>query len=496
MSPDPRTPVLVGAGAVTGRDPDPTSAPDAVGLMERALVAAADDAGAPGLLGRIGWIAVPNGIWACTDPGRVLAERVGSPGARTVLAEIGVLQQTLLSRACTAIAAGEVDVAVVVGGEAKARAVAAARQGVPVLEEAGPIRPPDEFWQPATDILTDMEIERDLAVPAHQYALVESALAHAAGESPGAHRDRVAALWAAFARVAAHNPDAWDRAGWSADEIGRPGPGNRLVAFPYTKRLCSQWNVDQAAAVVLCSLERARAAGVPEERRVFPLAAGESNHMLALPARGDLHRWPAFGLAARAVLDAAGFGLDDVAHLDLYSCFPAAVQIQARELGLPLDRPGDRPLTVTGGMTFAGGPLNNYVVQALVALVRRLRDDAGSIGLSTSVSGMLTKPGIGLWSSSPPAGAFRCVEVTAAAADATPARPLAPDATGPASIVGATVLPAGGEPARVVAIVERADGARSVAVCDDADLARTATHDDPVGWRVRVTAPGRFRRSD
>src|SRR5205807_1120781 len=152
------------------------------------------------------------------------------------------------------------------------------------------------------------------------------------------------------------NPDAWDRSAPSAERIATAGPGNRVVAWPYTKLLCSQWNVDQAAAMVFAA---APTTSVP----IYPRGITESNFILTMSMRRDLHRWPAFAVAAERLFALTGLTLDDVGPIDLYSCFPAAVQTAARELGLPLDR----PLTVTGGMTFGGGPLNNYVLQAVVA---------------------------------------------------------------------------------------------------------------------------------
>ena len=131
-----------------------------------------------------------------------------------------------------------------------------------------------------------------------------------------------------------------------------------MLAAPYTKWHCSQWNVDQAAAFVLCSTEAADRAGVPAERRVHPLAAVESNHMLAISRRAQLHRAPAARLAAERIADLTGIDVAACDVVDLYSCFPSAVRIQARELGLPLDDDG-RPLSVGGGMTFGGGPLAN-----------------------------------------------------------------------------------------------------------------------------------------
>src|SRR4051794_7268065 len=265
MAIDPRTPVLVGVGSITqpndDRDPDVLLEP--VDLMVAAVRAAAEDAHAPGLLAEVEVIAVPKGIWGYQDPGRFVAERIGAAATtRTVLAEVGILQQTLIDQACAAIAAGDVQVAVICGGEARNRAVRAARAGVEASEVDAP-GPPDDLQLPAGEIITGVEIERDLAVPAHQYALVESVLRHVDGLSAEQQRARLGALWGDFARVAGGNPHAWDQTAPTADDIARAASDNRMIASPYTKRLCSQWNVDQGAALLLTTVAAAERAGVP-----------------------------------------------------------------------------------------------------------------------------------------------------------------------------------------------------------------------------------------
>jgi acetyl-CoA C-acetyltransferase len=454
--------VLVGLGTVVQRGDAPADLLDAVELLWLAVERAASDAGGRALLARTGLVAVPNGTWHHGDPARVVADRIGAP-ARTLIAEVGITQQALLSRACTAIAAGEVDVVIVGGTEAKHRDRLLAKAGLPTEEPVGLV--PDELWEPDAFILTATEIERELAVPAHQYAIIERAL--------GPDTDP-AALWAEFAKVAAANPDAWDQSCPTRDQIA----GDRMIAEPYTRSLCSQWNVDQAVALVLTSVEVADAAGVPRDRWVFPVMAAGSDLMVPLPMRAELARWPAF---ARCV-EAMPIGIDDIAYLDLYSCFPSAVQVEASELGIALD---SRPLTVTGGMTFAGGPLNSYGLHALATMASQLRDDERAVGMSTSVSGMLTKPGLGLWSATPPSTPFRHLDVTEAARASTEVRALLPDATGAGAIAGATVLHGAAGPRTAVAVIDLPSGDRTVAV---------GPPDGPVGSGASVIlhAPGEY----
>jgi acetyl-CoA C-acetyltransferase len=299
------------------------------------------------------------------------------------------------------------------------------------------------------------------------------------------HRRDLAELLHRFSRVAVDNPDAWDRTEHTVDELVGTA-SNRMAAFPYTKRHTSQWNVDQAAAILLCSAEAAQAAGVTPDRFVFPHAVAESNHMLPVVARAEPHRSPQFGIAGRRALDLAGVGIDDVAHLELYSCFPIAVRVQCDEIGID----PTRELTRTGGMAFAGGPLNSFVLQALVRMVAVLRADPGSRALVTAVSGMITKQGASVWSTEPPAEGFRCADVTVDAQAATEHRDVRPDATGDATVAACTVVHDRAGPAQSIAICDLPGGARTVAVTADPSVMASMETDEWCGRRVHLASPG------
>lgn len=490
MTLDPRAPVVVGVGAVTQHVDNAKDGLDAFELVALAVERAGADTGAPEVLSRIDLVAMPRGTWNYRDPGRVLAERFGASSVRTIVAEIGVLQQTMLTRAAQAIAAGDADVVLVCGVEAKHRALLAAKAGIELDDPDPSHTDPDEAHEPVGglhSILTMTEIERDLAAPTHEYALIESAIAHVEHRTPVEQNRHVADLWARFARVAAENPDAWDRRGLDADQIGTATRDNRAIATPYTKLLCSQWNVDQAAAIVMVAAETAAALGIASDRQVFAHSAAESNQMVQLPLRDEIHRWPAF----ETVVAALGLPGDEATRptiVDLYSCFPAAVQVQTRALGYPLDA----PLTVSGGMTFGGGPLNHSALQAMVPFIGRLRAAPDERGLITSVSGMLTKPGASLWSATPPGPAgFESWDVTAEATTATVIHPLLPNAVGPATIAAHTVVHDGGVPARAVAVLD-VDGGRTIARCSEPDVLSALTESDWVGRPVTVVVPGAF----
>ncbi len=431
-------------------------------------------------------IAVPQGTWSYADPARLVASRVGAAGARTLLAEIGVSQQTVVSQMLRAIADGRSDVAVVVGGEARAWA----RMGG-VAESPQPGAVPDHVETREPEFFAAPELAAGMVVPpVQQYALIENALAHAEQQTPAAHRQAIAGLWARFNQVAAGNPAAAFPEPRTAEDLQTPSPGNRPLAFPFNKWHASQWTVDQAAALVLCSAEAARRHGVPADRWIFPLVGVDANHSVSLSRRRLLHRWPAMRVLGRAAADRLGRPLADTDVVEVYSCFPSAVRVQQRELDLP----ADGTPTVTGGMAFAGGPFNNFVYQSTAAVVPRLRERPGTVGVVTTVCGMLTKPGLAVWSAEPDGRPPLLDDLAGPAADATPTVDVLDEHHGSATVVSFTVTYDDLDPVRVavVADVDRGaaaahdDPVRCVATAEDPELAAHVVETGLIGTRVDV----------
>jgi acetyl-CoA C-acetyltransferase len=372
--------------------------------------------------------------------------------------------------------------------------VVSGKQGRPVPEPPleAVAQEPDELVEPTEMNISANEIERNLTTAAHQYAIIESAVRHELDRSVAEHQRWLGELWAGFARVAADAPAGWDQRGLGPEEIAEVSASNRLIAAPYPKWLVSQWNVDQAAALVVTSVGAARELGIAEDRWVFPLGVALSNLVVPLPEREQLHRWPAMGECGSALRAHTGIDEEVIAGgpVDLYSCFPVAVEVQASELGIsPL-----RPLTLTGGMTFGGGPFNNYSLQGAAAMVRRLGSDREhTVGLTTAVSGLLTKPAAVLWSTEAPAAPYAVLDVSARAEAATARLPVDPGLVGPVAIDGYTVVPDRDGTLTTVAVVRRADGVRSVAQSTDPALASRLLAEDQVGLAVELDQPGALR---
>jgi acetyl-CoA C-acetyltransferase len=446
--------------------------------MTRASLKAGADAGSLDLLAAVDRIAVPQGSWAYANPARSVAEQIGAKEAVTIYSELGVPQQTLINEALRAITAGESDVALVVGGEARAWA-----RTPGATETARPDDRPDRTEAREPDFFEESELAAGIVVPpVQQYAIIENALAQAEGQTPAEHVASISALWARFNLVAQKNPRAAFSKPRSAIEISTPGPDNRPMAYPYNKWHMSQWTVDQAAALLLCSEEAARRFGVSTDQWVFPLVGLDANHAISLSQRRLLHRWPAMAVLGQAAAERLGRPLRDVEITEVYSCFPAAVRVQQRELGLDLD---GTP-TVTGGMAFAGGPFNNFVLQSTVAVVEQLRRDPAAQGLVTTVCGMLTKPGLGVWSATPDGRTPLLDDLGEQAALATPVAAVASDYRGPATVASFSVTYDDGLAVRTAVVADTADRRRCSAQMFNVDVAREAVSNGMVGHTIHV----------
>jgi len=432
-----RRPAIAGIAQVVQRVEDPRDAAEPLALMERAIRQAAEDAGAPKLIESLDAIFVPQGLWRYGDPGRLLGERLGSPNAHTTVGAIsGHIVQILVNRACAEIAAGRADVIALVGGESENSKRRLKREEIPLHWDERISGEPDHRVGDVKFMRTPDEQEAGVLNATSVFALCDVSLRHSLGETPTAHRDRISDLAHRMSQVAANNPYAWIQREVPAAEIRNPTPSNRMVNYPYTKLMTSNISVDQSAALIICSAEAATRFSVPEGKRVYLRASTEMSKTILLSERDLLHRHPGQVLAAERVLQLSNTSVDELDHIDLYSCFPFAVQAGASALGVGTD-----PVpSLTGGMTFFGGPFGNYVLHSKASMVERLRADAGSIGAIGSVGGSFAHFSYGLYSTDPGDHEGPRIEDVSDEFAAMPRRSYAEGYSGPATIEAYSVV--------------------------------------------------------
>ena len=503
-----RTPVLVGVAQVLQRADDPADARPPLELMIEAVRDAVEDTEAPGLVGRIDSVRAMKGVWGYRNPALAVIEALDLHGVETGLSVVGGNQvQAVFNQSALDIQSGRRQAVVLCAAECGRTMGRASKMGMDLdwLADDDPPKLPDVNYGDTRWTRHEMEMARGIQQAVQYYSLFEIALRRHGGESVTGHHARIAELWAGFNRVAQNNPCAWIRRPLTAAEIGTVSPANRAVTYPYTKLMNANMRVDMAAALVLCSLEVARALGVPRSKMIFPLSGADAVDHYFVSERDNLHSSPAIRLAGRRALELAGVEAGDLDFVDVYSCFPSSVQVAARELGLD----PERPLTVTGGLTFGGGPLNSYVMHAIARTAELLQESDGGRALVTANGGMLTKHSFGVYSTEEPARPYRHEDSTSEVL-ALPKRTATADYAGPAEIESYTVMFGGGsgkattsyrsvygereapttEPSVAHLACRLPDGRRSWANIDDPDTLRAMCEQEFCGRAVRLDGAG------
>ena len=497
-----RIPVLIGAGQLTQRMPDFSRAP--LDLVADAAARAARDAvggaAARRLLDGIDTIVVIRSFsqtsWRFAspfgdpvNPPKSLAARLDAPAVRRLVYTWpgGNMPQWCVNRLAGMVARGEVGSALIAGGEALATQKAAQRAGRDLdwSEDAGGM---PELWGDPARGWNDVEERHRMAGAIFAYPLFENALRGARGRSLDAHQAAMGDLFARFAAVAATNRLADRRDGCSADAIAAAGPDNPYIGFPYTRLMNANAFIDQAAALVMTSAAVADAFGVPAHRRVYLHGCADAHDHWYVSDRVNFHTSPAMRAVAEQAFAMAGRQVADMDVLDLYSCFPSAVEIACAEMGIAEDDP--RGLTVTGGLAYFGGPGNNYVTHAIAETMTRLRADPETFGLVTGNGNYLTKQSAGIYSTIPPERAFAPANPATyqAAIDADRGPPVTDTPDGRATVETWTVMHDRAGPAFAILYGRLGDGTRFIAnTPDDPALLAEMTRRDMLGAAGQVT---------
>lgn len=487
---DPRTPVIIGVGQYNHRAEGLDDALEPVALMERATRLAIDDAGLtePPAADSVRVVDVIG--WKYRNPARFLADRLGiEPAELAQSASGGNSPQSLVNRTALDIADGSIDIAILAGGEAFRTFMRARKAGVHLDWPKADDDDEPVLIGEALEMNLPAERDRGIVMPVQIYPMFETALRAAAGRGVDEHQAHLGKLWSDLSEVAAGNPNAWIQDAKTPDEITTVTDKNRMVGFPYPKFMNSNSDVDMAASIIMCSVEAARELGVSEDRWVYPHAGTDCHEHNFVSNRDTFARTPAVEIGGAHVLRLAGVTIDEIELIDLYSCFPSAVQLGAQSLGVDLQA---RQWSRTGGLSFCGGPWNNYPMHAIATMVGELREQPTARGLVWANGGYATKHAFGVYSATPPADGFQYAypqdEI-----DALPSRELAvgDDAAGNADIEAYSVMfSRTGEPETALASCLLADGRRAWGTSSDPAVAAAMCEGEWVGRSVQLDAAG------
>jgi len=498
---DPCTPIIVGVGQFTERLGSATyqglSCPDIAAAAGRAALA---DASPLDLTANVDAIASVRNFedsspqyvhpFGKTDnfPWSV-ANRLGVVPKLAVWGKVGgTSPQVLIAEFFEKVAAGTVEMALIVGGEniSTVRHVKASGETRDWAETvAGMV---DNRGIGIAEIHTGYGIQHRIFGGPAGYSLLENARRKRLGMTRRTYALEMGRLFAPMTRVAAANPyTAADQSPMSADDLITLGDRNRMITDPYTQRLCSRDQVNMGAAVLITSVGKARALGIPEAKWVY-LHGYNNVAERPLLERQNLGVAPACQLSASAALDAAGVSTDQVGYFDFYSCFPIAVFTVACD-GLGLSPDDQRGLTVTGGLPYFGGPGANYSMHAVATMTEKLRGDPGSIGFIGANGGYASKYASGVYSTTP-RPFVRCESrPLQRQIDDWDAPRIAHDADGAAVIDTYTIIYEKGVPAYAIVVgTLEANGERFFANTEagDDESLREMLATDPLGRPIHV----------
>ena len=490
--PNGSMPVLVGAGqSISHWDGtgDPASAPSALKMAVEASENALKDAGEK-LRAEIDTIAVGRTNEDSVPFGYPHGQNKNLPG--TISRDLGIAprnafydisggqsSQKLVSEMAARIHAGETDVALVVGGEAIGAGRLAKKQGIEI-NWADDADLPFEARTTEKRMLTRAEVKHGLVVPAYFYGFFENAIAHREGRTRSEHRAAMAKLFAKFSAVAETNPFAQFPGHRDEMFLATPSPENFEFADPFLKWHMAQDAVNVGAAILLMSEEKADALEISADQRVYLHGSGEANDS-QLSERMILDGSWAMDVAINRALAAAGKPASDMDVFDLYSCFPCAVFSSMAVLGI--DHESDqRPLTLTGGLPYAGGPGNNYSLHGIAAMLHKLRENKGKFGLVLANGGWMTKEAAGVYSTERPAE-FRPVEP---AAIQTQLMEIVPEPSG-GVLESYTVVHGRSGPKQGIAFGRTENGHRFLANASPEALQQLREDDSQIGKKIATT---------
>ena len=428
-----KTPVVIGVSSITQKG-NYDDLDEALVLMDIATKGAIEDCANEDIKKYIDEISIPKGYWKYRDPGKWIAENNNIKNIKTSITKVGVLQQNLINKAALKIQEGSINASLIIGGESRYKRVIASKLGKEYIETELNIDP-DKYIKSESELRLDEEEEVLGEMAVGYYSILENAYRASKKNSIKEHNINLAQLYEGFSKIAVNNNKSWVSVPLTNKNILEASNTNPKQSFPYNKLHCTTWNVNQSSALIICSEDIADKLNIAYEKRVYPLVSSESNNMIPTLLRRNLIDPLGMKLAAKFILDFCKAHNIQPNTYDLYSCFPVAVQMFADALNLK----NKQNFTVTGGMAYAGGPLNHYVMTSTVKMIEEIRSDISKVGIVTGVSGMMTKQSFALWSKKP-LDKFYFKDVSQDAHDLDKPLKISSQTNGRAIVIGYTVI--------------------------------------------------------
>ena len=481
-------PVIVGVGQYTNRSKLADTDLHPLKIMSIVADRAREDAGLSTLSG-VDTLYVVNIISRqYDDPPSMLAELLGIYPKETGYTGVGACApQWFVHRAGRRIVNGEAEIVLICGAEAfhAQSNVSDLKQHLSEASKPLVARMIGDLREPSNQI----ELSYGLNLPAYIYPLFENALRAAQGLSISRHRQEIADFCAHMSKIAAQNPYSWFQKPRSADEIYTISDENRMIAFPYSKFMCAIMDVNQGAAVLVTSAQKAKSLGIPEDKFIYLRGCADASDVWFVSQRPRFYESPSVRVAAEEALKQAGVSLDEINYLDFYSCFPCAPRITQRMLNIRQE--DHRFITVTGGLPYFGGPGNNYSMHAICRMVEILRQDPKAIGMVQALSWYISKHSVGIYSATKADRPWMPVDSESyqRELDRITGPEIVAEAKGKAYVETYTVIyDRQGAPTQGIIIGRQEDGQRFIAHSEqDRDTFKLMTEEEIIGRQGTVT---------
>lgn len=302
-----------------------------------------------------------------------------------------------------------------------------------------------------------------------------------------------------YSKVAKDNDYAWFRDGKSAAEISTVTKTNPMINYPFTKFMCAIMSVDQAAALLIMSEDKADSLRVPKEKRVYLIGCADAYDKWLVSDRVNYYSAPGLEIAYDIAFQQAKIEKNEITFWDFYNCFPVAGQIAIKTLDLPKSTPP----TIIGGLPYFGGPGNNYSLHAIYKMVELLRDAPEKKGLVQSLSWFMSKYSVGIYSGTRPNNFERRnpEEYIHDVDKNIPNKRILQEANGIIEIETYVVsFNKEGNPQSAIIVAQNEKSERLFAMNDnDIPLTASMTLNEPIGRRVQIfydRSIGRHRFTD
>ncbi|MFX1324845.1 MAG: hypothetical protein ACFE8N_07805 [Promethearchaeota archaeon] len=480
-------PIIVGAAQFTQRKGTPQPL-DSLNLMVKTGQKTIENTQNSKIVDYIDAVYMVNiSSWSYEDAPGELSKRLNiNVKEKLYLPDGGHSPQMLINQAAKAITSGKHRCILITGGEAAYTAGRTYSRENPPPHWPKRVDPKyinGEHWK-------RNKIDKDyyLNWPSLTYAILETSIRASSGRSVEEHRNYMGELFEKFSKIAANNPYSWSQKHYTAEEITTPAPDNRIVTYPYTKRMCANNLVDQAATIIVTSEEVAELLSIDKSLWVYIMGGAVLKNVDEIYRRPRLDDSPAAREGIRLALEQAGLEINEIDKFDLYSCFPSIVEIFLKELGLNEDDPRD--LTVTGGLPFFGTPLSNYSLHAVINTVEKIRANPSLKVMVIANGGYNTKQSVGIYGTLPPKiswGTRDDSKIQQSIYEEALPEPLE-KANGKFKVDGYSIFyHRTGEPVRGVIIGTLENGIRSVAIIDgNPDVFSRLETQELVGKIVKV----------